>query len=313
MDISDIRLIGQLLHDSRTPYRELADNLGLSVQAVHRRIQVLVEAGVIKRFTAHLSVPYLGAVPVYISGVSASNSLDAVLEKLRAGDRVELAATSGGNMIFTRSLLRGISELERHIEFVKSAAAVANPLPVGIEGVNQVGDRAAVRAPKRLIELTTLDYRLVDVLHGDSRLAVADIADKLGVSAKTVSRRLDRLTEAGAVEFTLQVQLGAASGTTALVLFALKPGVDKNLVRKSLNDRFGTSIVMLTTYSNLPDKLFFMCWAQTTVNINEMVEAVSKDESVLGVRSYVLYNAYWFDTWRDRVLAGKAGPEGKGS
>jgi len=310
MDIADLRLLEQLLHDSRTPYRELAGKLGLSVQAVHRRIQVLVEDGVIHRFTTHLSVPYLGAVPVYVSGQSTSNSLDSVLEKLKAGDSIELMTTAAGNMIFTQSLLRNISELEGHVEFVKTAGSIPNPLPVGIEGINQVGDRAAMRVPMRSVELSALDYRLINLLHGDSRMAVADIAEGLGVSAKTVTRRLDRLTGAGALEFTVQVQLGAASGTTGLVLFALKPGVDKNRVRTSLNERFGNSIIMLMTYSNLPDKLFFMCWAQTAVKISEMVEAVSKDGNVLAARSYILYNAYWFDTWRDRLVAERAmGPK----
>ena len=306
MDISDLRLMERLLRNSRTPYRELAEKLGLSVQAVHRRIQALVEEGVIHRFTAHLSVPYLGAVPVYVSGQSTSNSLDAVLERLKAGESIELVTTAAGNMIFTQSLLRSISELEGHVEFVKGAAAMPDPLPVGIEGINQVGDQASVRAPRRSVELTTLDYRMVNVLHRDSRLAVADIAGELGVSAKTVTRRMDRMVEAGAVEFTVQVQIGAGPGTTGLVLFALKPGVDKNLVRKSLNERFGNNMLMLMTYSNLPDKLFFMCWAQTAVKISEMVEAVSKDKNVLGVRSYILYNAYWFDTWRDRLVAERA-------
>ena len=306
MDISDIRLMEMLLQNSRTPYRELAEKLGLSVQAVHRRIQVLVEEGVIHRFTAHLSVPFLGAVPVYVSGQSNSNSLDEVLGKLRAGDSIELATTAAGNMIFTQSYLRNISELEGHVEFVKNAAAMPAPLPVGIEGMNQVGDRASVRSPGRSVELTSLDYRILNVLRRDSRLAAADIAGELGVSAKTVTRRVDRMVESGAVEFTVQVQIGAASGTTGLVLFALKPGVDKNQVRKSLNERFGKSLIMLMTYSNLPDRLFFMCWAQTAVKISEMVEAVSKDDRVLGVRSYILYNAYWFDTWRDRLVAEKA-------
>jgi len=306
MDVSDIRLMEQLMHNSRTPYRELADGLGLSVQAVHNRIQTLVEAGVIHRFTAHLSVPYLGAVPVYVSGQSTSHSLDAVLDKLRASDSIELVTTAAGNMIFTQSLLRGISELEGHVEFVKSAAAIPDPFPVGIEGINQVGVRAAVRAPKRSVELTTLDYRIVNVLHRDSRLAVADIADELGVAAKTVTRRLGRMVDSGDVELTVQVQMAASSGTTGFILIGLRPGVDKNQIRKGLNERFGKSIVMLMTYSNLPDKLFFMCWAQTAVKISEVVEAVSVDKNVLGVKSYILYKAYWNDTWRDKLVAEKA-------
>jgi DNA-binding Lrp family transcriptional regulator len=185
-----------------------------------------------------------------------------------------------------------------------------SPFPVGIEGINQVGDQAAVRAPRRSIELTALDYRIVNVLHRDSRLAVADIADELGVSAKTVARRLGRMVDDGDVELTVQVQIAAGSGTTGFILVALKPGVDKNLIRKGLNEDFGRSIVMLQTYSNLPDRLFFMCWAQTAVKISEMVEAVSANKDVLGVKSYILYKAYWNDTWRDSLVAGKANGAG---
>jgi DNA-binding Lrp family transcriptional regulator len=56
MDEVDIRLCGLLMVNSRTPYRELAEALGLSLQAVHRRIQVMQEVGVIVGFPGGLAI-----------------------------------------------------------------------------------------------------------------------------------------------------------------------------------------------------------------------------------------------------------------
>ena len=43
MDATDIRLSQMLMKNSRVPYREMAGKLGISLQAVHRRIQVLID------------------------------------------------------------------------------------------------------------------------------------------------------------------------------------------------------------------------------------------------------------------------------
>jgi len=51
MDKTDIILCQMLLGNSRLSYSELADTLNLSVTAVHKRIQDLVESGVIRKFT----------------------------------------------------------------------------------------------------------------------------------------------------------------------------------------------------------------------------------------------------------------------
>jgi DNA-binding Lrp family transcriptional regulator len=52
MDKADVILCQLLLMNSRLSYRRLADMLNLSVAAVHSRIQSLIDAGVIRKFTA---------------------------------------------------------------------------------------------------------------------------------------------------------------------------------------------------------------------------------------------------------------------
>jgi DNA-binding Lrp family transcriptional regulator len=52
MDKTDIALSMLLLGDSRLSHRELSEKLGLSINAVHKRIQELKAAGMIRKFTA---------------------------------------------------------------------------------------------------------------------------------------------------------------------------------------------------------------------------------------------------------------------
>jgi DNA-binding Lrp family transcriptional regulator len=76
MDKTDVILSMLLLANSRTPYRELADKLNLSANAVHKRIQSLIDVGVIRKFTAKISLPALQAVVVILCGKSEAESAE---------------------------------------------------------------------------------------------------------------------------------------------------------------------------------------------------------------------------------------------
>ena len=56
MDETGLILSKLLLFDYLTPYLALADALGLSVNAVHKRIQSMVEESVIRGFTTKFSL-----------------------------------------------------------------------------------------------------------------------------------------------------------------------------------------------------------------------------------------------------------------
>jgi Lrp/AsnC family leucine-responsive transcriptional regulator len=74
MDKTDMSLILLLLQNSRLSYAELADKLNLSINAVHKRIQQLIETDVIRKFTAKVSIFATQAIPVYIFGTSQQAS-----------------------------------------------------------------------------------------------------------------------------------------------------------------------------------------------------------------------------------------------
>ena len=126
MDPTDLLLIKMLLRDSRTPYRELAEGLGLSVNAVHKRIQALVASEVISRFTAKVSLAALDAVTVVIYGLGRGR-MDEISEAIGQDERVYWVSQASGGMVYVGAHLRDISELEEVVTLVRSRAHVDGP------------------------------------------------------------------------------------------------------------------------------------------------------------------------------------------
>lgn len=108
MDKTDIFLALFLMANSRTPYSDLAEKLGLSVNAVHKRIQTLRESGIIKRFTATISLSALKAVNIIVFGGSETQVADEDIKKLQENDRIYWVAVAGGNYLYVGGYLRSI-------------------------------------------------------------------------------------------------------------------------------------------------------------------------------------------------------------
>ncbi|GGI03280.1 Lrp/AsnC family transcriptional regulator [Egicoccus halophilus] len=60
LDALDRRIVAWLSSDGRASYREIGDDIGLSAPAVKRRVDRLLDAGVIERFAAVIDPRALG-------------------------------------------------------------------------------------------------------------------------------------------------------------------------------------------------------------------------------------------------------------
>jgi DNA-binding Lrp family transcriptional regulator len=131
MDKTDIFLIQLLLANSRLPYAELAKKLNLSVNAVHKRIQSLVEAGVIRRFTAKVSHFAVNSVHVFIYGNSQIGNIHGLAGKLKTQGSIYWLAVGGGNFLYIGAYLREVHELAALVAYIKEEAEMPEPT-VGI-------------------------------------------------------------------------------------------------------------------------------------------------------------------------------------
>lgn len=89
IDETDEKIIRILQADSRKPFVEIANQIGLSESAVRRRVKNLVESGLIKRFTIELGASDKTSAITLIS-VSSSADTSVVSAKLMKLGSVEV-------------------------------------------------------------------------------------------------------------------------------------------------------------------------------------------------------------------------------
>lgn len=306
MDETDARICGLLMANSRVPLRELADQLGLSLQAVHRRIQVMQEQGVIRGYPASLSFSYLNAVVVYLFGTSSLRSMEDAVERLKGSDRTYIVLVCGLNYLSIGAVLKDLSELEEYLSFARSAARIED-LKVGLMSMTKLG-RVDMGRTDRETDLTALDYRIVHALKDDARRPVEEVAAELGTSAATARRRLARMVEHGMITLGMDWRPSASGDMVSQLHVTLRGGADKLKVANALASKHSSRVLALVTFSNLPDFLLVVVWTSTMKELGGLVEAFSAEEGVEMVTPNVIISEHRFPTWVDKIVDRRGGP-----
>jgi DNA-binding Lrp family transcriptional regulator len=297
MDKTDVILSLLLLINSRRSYRELADALNLSVTAVHNRIQSLIQAGIIRKFTAKVNIAATGALHVLVFGTSKASQLTDLRANLEKHGSVYWLAVGGGNYLYVGAYLKSINELEALVNYVKEAANIPEPT-VGITTYH-------VNAPIAVLEKTDkhlfkLDYQIINALKDDSRKATSDIAEELGVSAKTVRRRLTNMIKNSMVELSIEWYPDASNDIMSVFHVRLKPEADKNAV-DTLCRKYFPNVMFSWGFSNIPNTYLFFVWTGTSKELRNLRECLEHEKAVQSVTPNVIFTGYIFPTWRDQI------------
>lgn len=300
MDRTDVVLSLLLLQNSRTPFRELADKLRLSVPAVHGRIQNLRDQGILKAFTTKISMPALGAYHALILGASQAGDLNAIAERLGRDEHTYWVALAGGGYLYIGAYLRSIDELEAYADRMAEIGRMSDPV---------VGLTSTPPYPKGigfLSKLRPLDYRIAGALQRDSRRPIADVADEVGISAKTAARHLERMVRESLIEFSAEWYPDASNDIISAFHLDLAPGTDKGKAMASLYNECAPNLLFVWSFSNLPQRLMAFAWTSTMKELRDLQVCVQGDKAVRGVMTNVLYTGWIFETWRDTFLMERA-------
>jgi DNA-binding Lrp family transcriptional regulator len=294
LDKNDIVLCQLLLINSRMSYRELADKLGLSVTAVHNRIQALVEAGVIRRFKAGLSVLVQNSVHVLIYGISKAATVSSIKSKMEKHGSIYWLAVAGGNTLYIGAYLRDIAELEGLVRSVKENAEIPEPTV----GLTTSPIPPSMRLMKIDTKMCDLDYKIVHALKDDSRKATSDIAEEVGASAKTVSRRLTRMQKNFLIELGIDWYPDASNDIMSMFHVRLKDDANPNTANIILQKHCPNTI-FYWSFSNIPNNYVFMIWTTTSKELKDIRESFEANPAVQSVTPNVVYTGYIFPTWRN--------------
>jgi len=121
LDEVDQKIIEMLRRNGRASYKEIAEELGVGVATVYKRIKRLERIGVIKGYTAVIDESKLGKNIVGYVGleVRPADTSKVISELLKLDDVVELVTVTGAFDILVKVRAKSLEDLWRFI-YVKT-------------------------------------------------------------------------------------------------------------------------------------------------------------------------------------------------
>lgn len=301
MDEIDIRIIQELIPQPRATYRELADRLDLSVNSVHKRVQSLVELGIIKEFTVHLSQAALPHIFVRVCGTSENGRIDDIVERLGKNRNTAMIAVSSGNGLHVLGVLDDLSGLNRFMNYVVREAAINDPT---VRLLDLPVPRATPEA-----SLTSLDYRIIASLLHDGRKPAAEVAAGLGVSARTVKRRIARMEENGLIYYRVVFDHASLGGLFTLLDLNVRSGVNVQDAAALIRKKYSSYMLEMRTFSTIPNNVTVDVWTRTAKELKLLQDSLQDEGIFEKVLPIFVYGVYHFGTWRDDYVRDKATPK----
>jgi DNA-binding Lrp family transcriptional regulator len=296
VDKTDLILCQLLLANSRLSYRALAEKLDLSVTAVHNRIQSLIEMGIIRKFTAKISIFAQQAIHVFVFGSSKTNSIRDLVTKISKNKFIYWLAVGGGSVLYVGAYLKNIAELDTLSRFIRETAEMPEPT-VGITFSLVPFSNNNVRTDVKLCEL---DYKIIRALKDDSRKATSVVALEVGVSAKTVSRRLSRMIKNYLIEFSIDWYPDASNDIMSFFHVHLRPDANPNAADFILQ-KYYPNTLFYWGFSNIPNTYVYVIWTPTSKELKNIHLSLEQEQLIHSVAPNIIYTGYIFDSWRDEI------------
>ena len=294
MDEIDLIIIRKLRENSRLTYRKLAEITNMTVSAIHKRVKNLVDNEDILAFIARPSVLALNCLWVVIYGTSNARSMDAVSKELGQHENIYVIAITGGKYIIIPAYVRNISELQDFTIYVSKTGQISEPI-IGFINVPYM------TTPE---PLTSIDYKILKSLNRDSRKPITDIADDVGISAKTVKKRLDRMIENKLASFTIEWSPKAENNFSTVFHLFLKE--DTNIVStiQQIYKIYSQNVAYCLRYSNIPNFITMHTWTKTSRESQKIQEKL-QTEGFKDIIPRIVLSANYYDFWVDQLLRTK--------
>jgi DNA-binding Lrp family transcriptional regulator len=296
VDKTDVILCQLLLANSRLSYRVLAEKLDLSVTAIHNRIQSLIELGIIRKFTAKPCIYAQNAIHIFIYGNSKTNSIRELSPKLQTHGSIYWLSVGGGNVLYIGAYLKNIAELEPLVRFIKEKAEVPEPTV----GITFSPIPPFLKNAKTGSMLCELDFKIIRSLKDDSRKATSVIAEEIGVSAKTVSRRLTRMINNYLIELSIEWYPDASNDIISAFHIHLKPDVNPNTPNVIIQ-KYYPNTLFYWGFSNIPNEYIFFVWTPTSKELKEIRDKIEQEPTIKSVAPNIIFTGYVLKTWRDET------------
>jgi DNA-binding Lrp family transcriptional regulator len=206
VDPIDKALLLKLLSNCRVSYRKLAIEFGVTCPTIKRRVDRLVEIGIIERFTIDISQETREVRWAYaeITTDISENRADLIREICDHKFTIETFAVGSKNYIVFAEVpnSEGVYEYGR---FLRGLDGVSNVelVPARQLPTKHLANHSKYSTRGKRVVFTSQQLKVMNFLVNDARISILDLAKKTGFKPKRVRRILKQLEECEGVHFTI--------------------------------------------------------------------------------------------------------------
>ncbi|MHA1961617.1 MAG: winged helix-turn-helix transcriptional regulator [Candidatus Thorarchaeota archaeon] len=295
----DRKLIRMLDSNCRVSYQEMATQAGVSPTAIKRRVEKLVDTGVILGFRVLPSLEMMEAdIAFAIIHTDGSEVPEEIVEQIGATLVFHHVSTIVGTEEGTYFAIGWYIGLAQFSEVGKILRALT--------GVTRVDMHSMLWPRGASMTLTSLQKRVLRILKDDARMPVPDIAKLTGISARRVRRIVKELQEGGAFRFRIRWNMSTGEKTQFIV------GVEYREAEKSgfevvdwLQDEFEAHF-WEPYVSAIEPRVFGNFVVDTLRDVESITQRVRAAPFVQSVTTYVCYSNFKTTrhgkTWLENLL-----------
>ena len=116
LDETDLKILGFLKKDARTPYTTIGNELKIADSTVHLRVKRMVDQGIISRFTINVNGESFGKVSSLLMLDVVPGNFENVIPDLKTSDHVEeIMELQGPYVAALKISARNLAEMREEI------------------------------------------------------------------------------------------------------------------------------------------------------------------------------------------------------
>ena len=305
MDKVDRQMLGILIRNPRTTYKELAKQLHLSIPAVQHRYSKMEESKQITGFHALVNLDLLGGIRIMTYGQMCGKFDKGMRDRIAAQGSIPYAWCGGLNNLYLAGVLQNISQLDVMLKFVQTACTINNPEVLIVGSGSIIANCPPITSDPRMEDmacLTDLDYRIIKAMHYNARKPVAEISKEVGISTKTVGKHLARMMDRKLVDLVTRGRCKGLDVINFALFVRLKGAGSRPAILKKMREDPDFHLLNSWIISNKPNMLYFEVQTESVAEMNGIVEELRNCSDVESLQADISLEEHIFETWRDRSL-----------
>jgi DNA-binding Lrp family transcriptional regulator len=261
LDQLDLNILRELQKNSRITYRALGKKVNSSGNTVKTRVDKMLQAGVIRNFISlvdprlfQYNIAFLLIPGFDINDKSEAGTTFTNIISLAGEPYYQISCM--GQVSVCNILIKGDNEaVQRKIDLLKKSLPKSSRV-LGVYKANDVN-----QATHEELSLNDTDSELMYHLVQDPRSKVDELAQKLGITSKSIKRKSNKLTANRVMQFSIVYRPNAIQGYIPFhILIDLHDSEQQALkLLDNIRERFGenfffepivnSSIIILNLYS----------------------------------------------------------------